>query len=175
MKVPAGLAPGGSCSPALVFPVGTPVTVTETASSGTVLSAISVLPASAGIIDVAGRTVTATIGTVETDVYFTNTAGGVGLLKVCKVAGTGVALGTNFTFVMAGASFTVPAGYCVSRGTFPVGTVVTITETFSSATHVSAISVLPAGRGAVNLPGQAATANIGVGVTEVIFTNAKTP
>jgi hypothetical protein len=172
LTVPAGPAPG-SCSQALVFPVGTAVPVTETVSSGTVLSAISVVPASAGSnINVSGRSVTATIGAGETDVYFTNTAGGVGLLKVCKVAGRGVAPLTMFGFVMNGAGFTVPAGYCVSRGTFPVGTPVTITENLSSTTAVSAISVVPASAaGTVNVSSRSATVTVAVGTTEVTFTN----
>jgi hypothetical protein len=172
LRVPAGTAPG-TCSQALVFPIGTAVPVTETVSSGTVLSAISVVPAGAGSnINVSGRSVTATIGAGETDVYFTNTAGGVGLLKVCKVAGTGVAPLTIFGFLMNGTTaFTVPAGYCVSRGTFPVGTVVTITENLSS-TAVSAISVVPASAaGNVSVSSRSATVTVAVGTTEVTFTN----
>jgi hypothetical protein len=173
LTVPAGTAPG-TCSQALVFPIGTAVPITENVSSGTVLSAISVVPAGAGSnINVSGRSVTATIGAGETDVYFTNTAGGVGLLKVCKVAGTGVAPLTMFGFVMNGAGFTVPAGYCVSRGTFPVGTPVTITENLSSTTAVSAISVVPASAaGTVNVSSRSATVTVAVGTTEVTFTNA---
>jgi hypothetical protein len=172
LTVPAGTAPG-TCSQALVFPIGTAVPITETVSSGTVLSAISVVPAGAGSnINVSGRSVTATIGAGETDVYFTNTAGGVGLLKVCKVAGTGVAPLTMFGFVMNGAGFTVPAGYCVSRGTFPVGTPVTITENLSSTTAVSAIGVVPASAaGTVNVSSRSATVTVAVGTTEVTFTN----
>jgi hypothetical protein len=105
-------------------------------------------------------------------VDFTNTAGGVGLLKVCKIAGSGVTPGTRFSFSMGGTSFVVPAGYCVQNGLFPVGTVVTITEMFSPSALASAISVLPAGQqGTVDLAAQTVTATVGVGVTEVYFTN----
>jgi hypothetical protein len=158
--------------------VGTSVTVAETPSTGTKLEAVSVVPGNRqqGNADLDGRTVTLTIGTGVTAVNFTNTAGGLGVLKVCKIAGTGVAQGAIFTFAVAGASFTVPAGFCVSRGTLPVGTVVTITEVFSSATVASAINVLPADRqGSVDVPGQAVTATIGTGVTEVRFTNVRRP
>jgi hypothetical protein len=171
--------PAGSCVMAAAsFPVGTSVTVAETPSNGTTVSAISVTPAAnQGAVNLSAGTVTATISAGVTEVDFTNSAGGLGMLKVCKVAGTGVAQGASFSFVMAGASFTVPAGYCVSRGLLPVGTVVTITELASTTTVASAISVLPAAQqGIVNLPGQAVTATIGVGVTEAYFTNvAKTP
>jgi hypothetical protein len=175
LTVPAGLAPG-TCSAALVFPIGTAVPITEAVSSGTVPSAISVVPAGAGSnINVSGGSVTATIGAGETDVYFTNAAGGVGLLKVCKVAGTGVAPLTMFGFVMNGTAFRVPAGYCVSRGTFPVGTVITITENVSSAGTVSAIGITPSNAGTVDIPSQSATVAVAVGTTEVTFTNVKTP
>jgi len=105
-------------------------------------------------------------------VDFTNTAGGLGLVKVCKVAGSGVTAGTRFSFVMNGGTFVVPAGYCVQNSLLPVGTVVTISEMFSPATVASAISVLPASQqGAVDLNAQTVTATVGVGVTEVYFTN----
>ena len=185
----AGIAPGmsfsfsvsgtpitvaaGSCVSAAAFPVGTSVAVTEAPSTGTTLSAISVLPADRqGVVDLAGRTVAVHIGTGLTEVDFTNTAGGVGLLKVCKIAGSGVTPGTRFRFAMGAVSFEIPAGYCVQNGLFPVGTAVTITEQFSPAAVASAISVLPAGQqGTVDLSAQTVTATVGVGVTEVYFTN----
>jgi hypothetical protein len=163
----------GSCVSAATFPVGTSIVVAEIPSMGATVSAIGVLPADRqGAVDLSGGSVTVNIGTGLTEVDFTNTAGGVGLLKVCKIAGSGVAPGTRFSFAMGGASFVVPAGYCVQNGLFPMGTVVTITEQSSAATVVSAISVLPAGQqGTVDLTAQTVTATIGVGVTEVYFTN----
>ena len=163
----------GSCVAAAAFPVGTAVIVAENPSAGTVVSAIGVLPADrAGVADLSAGTVGVTVGLGLTEVDFTNTAGGVGLVKVCKVAGSGVTAGTRFSFAMNGASFVVPAGYCVQNGLLPVGTVVTITEMFSPASLASAISVLPASRqGAIDLTAQTVTATVGVGVTEVYFTN----
>ncbi len=166
--------PAGSCAIGGTFPIGASVAVTEMPSGGTVLSAIGVIPVERqGIVNLAGRTVTVTVGTGVTVVSFTNTAGGFGLLKVCKLAGTGIAQGTNFTFTMAGSNFTVPAGFCVKRGLLPVGTSVIISEMVSSTTAVSAISVSPADRQVtVDLAAQTVTATVGVGVTEVSFTNA---
>jgi hypothetical protein len=170
---------GGPCVTAPTsFPVGTSVTVAEAPSAGTILQAVGVIPENRqqGDADLDGRTVTVTIGTGVTTVNFTNTAGGFGLLKVCKVAETGIARGANFSFVAAGASFTVPAGFCVSRGMVVVGTVVTVTEVFASATVASAISVLPGDRqSSVDVPGQAITVTIGTGITEVRFTNVMRP
>ena len=164
--MPAGVAAAAS-------PVGASIVVAENPSTGTNVSAISVLPSDRqGVVSLSGGTVTVTIGTGLTEVDFTNTAGGLGLLKVCKIAGPGITPGAPFSFAMGAASFVVPAGYCVQNGLWPVGTVVTITETLSPSTVASAISVLPAGRqGTVDLPAQAVTATVGVGVTEVYFTN----
>jgi len=63
--------------------------------------------------------------TIATFLNTNTTAVEMGLLKVCKIAGAGIAPGENFTFMRAGASFTVPAGFCVKQGMLPVGTVVT--------------------------------------------------
>jgi hypothetical protein len=163
----------GSCVAAAVFPVGAAIMVAELPSPGTTVTAISVLPpGSQGAVDLAGGTVSVTIGPGVNEVDFTNTAGGLGLLKVCKIAGSGVTPGTSFPFLMGATSFTVPAGYCVENGLFPVGTVVTVTELFSPTTMASAISVLPASQqGTVNLTTQTVTATVGVGVTELYFTN----
>jgi hypothetical protein len=172
------VVPAGSCVMVATYPTGTSVTLAETPPIGTTVSAISVLPADRlGSVNLAGRTITVTVGTGVTEVYFTNTAVvGLGLLKVCKIAGQGVTPGTYFNFALAGTNFRVPAGYCVMRGTLPIGTVVTITEFLSPGTVATAIHVLPANRqGLVDLPGRAVTATIGEGVTEVQFTNAVRP
>jgi hypothetical protein len=163
----------GSCVSAAGFPVGSSVVVTETPSTGTIVSAISVLPPDRqGDVDLSGGSVTATIGAGLTEVDFTNTAGGLGLLKVCKIAGSGITPGARFSFSMGTASFEVPAGYCVQNGLFPVGTMVTITELPSPEAVASAISVLPAAQqGTVDISAQTVTATVGVGVTEVYFTN----
>jgi len=144
------------------------------------LASVSTLPA--GLLvssNLAAGTATVTVNaggqTIATFLNTNTTAVEMGLLKVCKIAGAGIAPGENFTFMRAGASFTVPAGFCVKQGMLPVGTVVTVTEMFSSGTVASAISVLPADRqGVVDLPRQAVSATIGAGVTEVYFTNVRT-
>ncbi len=163
----------GSCVSAAAFPVGASIVVTETPSAGTAVSAIGVLPANRqGTVDLSAGTVTVAIGSGLTEVDFTNTAGGVGLLKVCEIAGPGVAPGTRFSFAMGATSFVVPAGDCFENGLLPVGTVVTITEISSPGTVGSAISVLPADRqGTVDLNALSVTATVGAGVTEVYFTN----
>ena len=75
---------------------------------------------------------------LETIATFTNYQAPPGQLKICKIAGQGVAVGTLFNFtatdgttqhmdqVEAGPA---PGGYCVVDGTWPVNDTVTITET----------------------------------------------
>jgi hypothetical protein len=169
--------PAGYCSVVGLFPVGTQLTAVETIPSGNQVTSITVAPADRlnTAPNLATGTVGFTIGTGVTEVGFTNataTTAELGLLKVCKIAGAGVTVGANFSFSVAGSSFTVPAGYCVPYAMYPVGTPVTIKEVLSSTTVATAISALPANRqGVVDLAGQSIVAIIGSGVTEVYFTN----
>jgi len=104
-----------------------------------------------------------------------------GILKVCKVAGLGVAVGTSFSFTAGTSTFTVPAGpapggYCVVGPTFPVGTNVTVDEAVPPGHVVSSIVVAPPGQivGTPNLPAGSVNIMIGSGVTEVTFTDKRT-
>ena len=103
-----------------------------------------------------------------------------GTLKVCKVAGPGVAVGTNYSFGGFGSTVVVPAGpapagYCKVVGSFPVGSNVLVDEFLPSRTSV-AISVAPSSRlvGTPDLVKGSATVTVGTGVTEVTFTNRRT-
>ncbi|MGA2740868.1 MAG: hypothetical protein ABSG65_25950 [Bryobacteraceae bacterium] len=118
----------------------------------------------------------------ETLVTFTNYEAPPGQLKVCKIAGAGVAVDTPFTFtVNAGAAFAVEAGplgqggYCaLVPGTFQVGTSETVTETVPGGYAAPAITVNGASTpstGCQPSPGCVA-AEIGPGINEVSFTNS---
>jgi len=105
-----------------------------------------------------------------------------GLIKVCKVAGAGVAIGTDFTFGATGApNATVPAGpapggYCWPVGAqFNVGDQVDITELGPAGYDVVDIDVQPGGRliGTPNLSGKTVSVVAGPGITEVTFTNER--
>jgi hypothetical protein len=102
-----------------------------------------------------------------------------GQLKVCKVAGPGVPVGTIFTFTADSAPpFTVtagpgPGGYCTVGPRFPVGSWVTVTETLTNGTQVTGITVNPPPR-RVGSSGNSATVVIGSGITEVTFANKRT-
>jgi hypothetical protein len=104
-----------------------------------------------------------------------------GILKICKVAGTGITVGTSFTFTAGSSTVTVPAGpapggTCMVGPSFPVGTSVTVTEMIPAGDTVSSISVAPPGQllGTPNLAGGSVNVAIGSGVTEVTFTDNRT-
>jgi hypothetical protein len=105
-----------------------------------------------------------------------------GILKICKIAGTGITVGTPFTFNAGGSNtLTVPAGpapggTCMVGPSFPVGTNVTVTETIPAGDTVSNITVAPPSQlvGTPNLAGGSVNVAIGSGVTEVTFTDNRT-
>jgi hypothetical protein len=110
----------------------------------------------------------------------------VGILKVCKVAGPGIAVGTPFGFTANGNPFQVPAGpapggTCVvvaPNPGFAVGTTVNIVETpIPTGVAVSNIAVAVAPPGSVvstNLATGTVSVVIGNGVTEATFTDYRT-
>jgi hypothetical protein len=118
----------------------------------------------------------------ETMLIFTERvteANPVGAIKVCNIAGNGVAEGTNFNYTVGGRKVTVPAGpanqggYCKVVQNFNQGDDVTVTEAAASGTHVSKITVQPANRKVSSSnAGRTATVTVGSGNTVVSFTNA---
>lgn len=100
-----------------------------------------------------------------------------GQLKVCKVASSGVELGTVFTFRVNGTNYNVPAGpherngYCILAGQYPVNTQVTIEEVIPSGYYVSRIEVKPDRTVSKDTEQGTVTVNIVSGVIEAIFTN----
>jgi hypothetical protein len=104
-----------------------------------------------------------------------------GLLKVCKVAGPGIAVGTPFTFNAGSSTMTVPAGpapggTCVVGPSLAVGTAVTVAENVPAGVTVSNITVAPPSQqvGLPNLTGGSVNITMGTGVTEVTFTDKLT-
>jgi hypothetical protein len=100
-------------------------------------------------------------------------------IKICKVAGPGIAVGTPFNFSVGSSTVTVPAGpapggTCVLGPSVPVGSTVTVSETTAGST-VTSIAVAPASRlvGTPNLAGGSVNVAIGSGMTDVTFTNQK--
>jgi hypothetical protein len=100
------------------------------------------------------------------------------ILKVCKVAGPGVKVGTDVGFTADGRRFSVPAGpapggYCeIVPGKFTEGENVTITELIPNTMAVTAITSAPPGRVvSKNVRKGYVTEALGSGVTEVTFTD----
>lgn len=107
-----------------------------------------------------------------------------GLLKICKVAGAGVAVGTPFTFTVGSNTLPPvpagpvpagpgPGGTCVIGPSLPAGTTATVTETPISGYAVSSITVAPPGQlvGTPDLAKGSVNITIGSGVTEVTYTD----
>ena len=173
--------PVGACSAALELAAG-PVTVTEAAVDGISVSAVTATPGDHLLgTDLAGRSAQVFVAagdvSAQTTVTFTNKAQ-LAPVKVCKVAGTGVAVGSEFTFAVGTVAVSVPAGpapggYCTVTGSFPVASDVTISEVVPRGMEVSAITVGPASRlvGAANTDGATVVVRVGSGATEATFTN----
>jgi hypothetical protein len=178
VMVPAGAAPG-NCSAPVVAPAGN-VTTTETAAPGTAVSAITATGAGGANVlvssDLAARTATASLAAGGlTTVTYTNSAT-TGTLVICKIAGTGITAGANFSFTVGSQTVTVaagaaPNGTCSAPLTVPTGSP-TVTETAVAGTSVSAIGGAPAVPTNINLPARSATVLINNGQeTRITFTN----
>ncbi len=173
--------PVGACSPVISVPAGT-VTVTENARAGISVSNVQTIPAGRLVSsDLAARSaqvqVVAGDESTQTTVTFTNRSE-LALVKICKVAGAGVAVGTNVSFTAGTIAVSVPAGSppggtCAVAGWFPVATNLVISETVPFGTEVSSITVAPGDRlvGSPNPAGGSVVVRVGSGATEVTFTN----
>jgi hypothetical protein len=108
----------------------------------------------------------------------------VGILKICKVAGPGIAVGSPFSFTANSIPLPLPVpagpgpgGTCVIGGRFPVGTTVTIVEIPQTGIAVSNITVAvapPSNMVSTSPTTGTAVVMIGNGVTEVTYTDYKT-
>jgi hypothetical protein len=166
-------AKAGSCSLPITVAAGN-VVVTEAAVAGFQVSAITSAPAGTLVSsNLAGRTATVKVAANQvTEVTFTNEKQ-TGTLKVCKIAGAGVATGQQFTFTVGSQTVVVAAGSCSLPITLPVGDV-TVKETVPAGFEVTAITVVGAGSlTSSNLATATAVVKVAVGVTEVNFTNKK--
>ena len=173
--VAAGAGPNGTCGSALTLGAGT-ATVSEAAVIGTVVQSIAGTPAPTNINLVGGSASILITKGQESRITFTNAAASTGTLVICKIGGTAVAAGTNFTFTAGGQTQTIaagapPNGTCGSPLTFPVGPLA-VTETAVAGTSVSAITGTPATPTNINLAGRSATVMISGGQeTHITFTN----
>jgi len=185
--------PVGECSGPVEVPSGQ-VTVTEAPTIGDLVSdvtACSYNEFGECVPDLVSWTLPDLYATVpvatgdsslETLVTFTNYAASPGQLKVCKIAGLGTPVGTEFTFTVTGIPpFQVQAGpagqggFCqLVAGTFPVNTPVTIAETPNASYPLTNVTdECNACTYSINLPQSRMTTTIGAGITVVSFTNTK--
>ncbi len=100
-----------------------------------------------------------------------------GTLKICKVAGPGVAIGRMFGFTIGTATLSVPAGpapggTCRIGPSLLEGSNAAIVETIPPGGSVTSITAAPAGRLLSSTPANGtATVHVGSGFTDVTFTN----
>src|SRR5687768_3100628 len=155
--------------------------VNESVPVGMTVSGISCVPATAcaNVSLSVGALHAQVTGALTTTVTFTNRSI-IGTLRICKVAGAGVAAGTAFTFSAGGinvndaGSYNVPAGGCqdeqLQEGHYSVG------ESASSGTTVSAIDCAPVSACSnISLSVGALQAVVaGASLTTVTFTNRST-
>ncbi len=104
--------------------------------------------------------------------------GNTGAIKVCKIAGSGITVGTSYMFTVGGRTLTVPAGpasqggYCKIASGFTRGTNVTVTEAARAGTAVAKITVAPAARKtSASTANRKVSVKVGSGFTVVTFTN----
>jgi hypothetical protein len=187
------VVPVGSCSPPIQVPSGI-LTINEAPQVGVAVENVTAYSYDqfGNYIDELDSwtppqqtaTVTVMPGDVslETVATFTNYAAPPGTLKICKVAGQGVTVGTLFYFkttdgttnrmdqVQAGPA---PGGYCVIDGPWPVNDPVMVTEyNLPPGVSVSNITFNGGPAGACNPPSSSCgVATIGSGVNEVTFTD----
>jgi hypothetical protein len=164
-------AKAGFCSTPVDVAAGE-VTVTENATAGIGVTAIASAPAGTLVSsDLAARTARIkVVGGQVTEVTYTN-AKKTGQVKVCKIAGPGVAAGTSFTFTVGSSTTTAKAGYCSEPLEVAVGDV-TVVETAAAGYEVSAIAVAGAGTlKSKDLAAGKAVVTVAPGTTEVQYTN----
>jgi hypothetical protein len=185
--------PVGECSGAMQVISG-PVTITEAPPAGVTVSDVTAysINSSGNYVDQLvswtspnpDATVNVVAGDVslETIATFTNSSssGNSGELKICKIAGTGVPVGTPFNFSTKGTGikgkYTIEAGpasqggNCELVGSFPVGTQLTVKETVPRGIYAT-IQVQPPANGS-NYTASSVKVTIGKGITEVDFTDS---
>jgi len=171
----------GACSSPILVAAGE-VTVAEAPPVGFKVARCTTVPTDR-LVECrrhAGSSVVRVIGggtDQQTIVTFTDRRAS-GRLKICKVAGNGVADGSRHIFRVNGRRVVVnagagPGGRCALAGPFPVGTQVQVVEKIKGAERVSAIVVRPVRRlvGTPDLGAATVTVAIDTGVTEVRFTD----
>jgi len=217
VDVPAGpAAQGGFCQfvPGVTFIVDSNVTVVETGlAPGQSLPSpltfedtrVSRIRASTTPLNANLTTRTAIFPAANTtaEVEFTNFVFRPAILKICKIAGTGVAVGTNFTFNLSlvdpltslpvsTSPITVPAGSCIfaqgpfpaiaafpTIGTFNLGTQLNVTEAAAAGVSVTTIASPTGAPLTVNLGTRTGTLTFNQAAAsslfnEIAFTNSAT-
>jgi hypothetical protein len=182
MKDPV-VVPVGGCSKPLPTTLRR-VTVTEAARTGFVAAKITTKPdgrlvsssvakAAAEVKVPAGNTTSATVVTFTNKVAPPPPPPPPATLRVCKVAGPGVAVGQAFSFTVGTATVSVKAGSCSAPLTIAVSPV-TVKEAATAGLAVKAIAVTGVGSlTSSDLATGTASVKVASGATAVTYTNVK--
>ncbi|OLB81172.1 MAG: hypothetical protein AUI14_04270 [Actinobacteria bacterium 13_2_20CM_2_71_6] len=171
--------PVGGCSKSIEV-ASRRVTVSEVGRAGFVLASVATTPDGRLIssnLATGKATVKVPAGneTSQTVVTFTNKVAPppTGTLRVCKVAGPGVAIGQEFGFTVGTTMTTAKAGSCSAPLTLPVGNV-TVKEKAVAGFALTAIAVTGAGSlVSSDVATGTAVVKVAVGASDVSFTNNK--
>src|SRR5256886_10140866 len=171
--------PVGGCTAPIKVNHGT-VTVTEVARTGFTLAAVSASPDGRLLSkDLATGKATVKVNAgneaSRSKVTFTNKLTPppppTGTLRICKVAGTGVAVGTEFGFTVGTTKATVKAGACSAPLTLPVGNV-TVKEIPVNGYGLGVVAVTGAGAlGGSDLVAGSAVVQVAARATDARVTN----
>jgi hypothetical protein len=203
-----GLAPGQTLPGGLTF-ADTRVSRIRTLPAGGFTATPVTVQTAGGPVTISGdnpnlanRTAVISARNTTAEVEFTNFIFRPAILKLCKIAGAGVAVGTNFTFNLAlvnpltslpvsTAPITVPAGSCTflngpfpanenfpGVGTFNFGTQIVVTEQAVAGVNVTAITSPTGGPVVVELANRRGTLTLNQALlpnslfNELTFTNS---
>ncbi len=176
----------GSCTTLRDFTVSSTVEITEAVPPGERV-AFAVTPAGEerACPTPAANRVCANVSSGPTEVVATNStvAPATGTLRICKVAGVGVAAGEPYDFVIRlllggpASAATIPTGACSSFPGIAAGTTVEVTETLPPGSELPPSITIDPPSEARTCPTPASTracANISAGsTTELRFTNRR--
>lgn len=177
------VVPVGGCSKPLPTTLRR-VTVTEVARAGFVTAKIAAKPdgrlvsasiakSTADVKVPAGNTTSATVVTFTNKVTPPPPPPPPATLKVCKVAGPGVAIGQTFAFTVGTTAVSVKAGSCSAPLTIAASPV-TVKETATTGLAVKAIVVTGVGSlASSDLATGTASVKVASGATTVTYTNVK--
>ena len=144
-SVNAGPPPAGACRTNLPIPSGVQ-RIQEVPTEFTALAAVTATGGTLTAVDLLAGHADVTVGADQsTTITFTNRSI-LGRLRLCKVAGPGVVVGTLFHFALGGSMYSVnagppPGGTCRDVASLPANVLQRVQETLHPGVVVSSVTV----------------------------------